>query len=104
MAGIFCVLISTLSKAASNEEHYHTGIIIPSNVDRSYLKKNPPVLRKTGRNSPENFYESTLPVSYDLRKLGKVPTTARNQSPFGTCWAFAAIGALESSYMMQYPG
>ena len=36
------------------------------------------------------------PSTYDLRTLGKL-TAVRNQGSFGTCWAFASIGSLESS-------
>lgn len=41
-----------------------------------------------------------LPVSFDLREKGLVPPV-RNQRPFGTCWAHAAIGASETNYLMQ---
>jgi uncharacterized repeat protein (TIGR01451 family) len=36
-----------------------------------------------------------LPVYYDLRKLGKL-TPVKQQGISGSCWAFAAIGSLES--------
>ena len=36
-----------------------------------------------------------LPVTYDLRTLGRV-TPVRDQNPYGTCWSFAACGSLES--------
>jgi len=39
-----------------------------------------------------HFYAST----YDLRTLNRL-TPVRDQSPHGTCWAFAAIGSLESN-------
>ncbi len=37
-----------------------------------------------------------LPASYDLRKRGRV-SQIYNQGNYGTCWAFAATSALESS-------
>jgi C1A family cysteine protease len=37
----------------------------------------------------------TPPATYDLRTLGKV-TSVKNQNPYGTCWAFASCGSLES--------
>lgn len=42
-----------------------------------------------------NLYNSTIPSSYDLRDYGFV-TPIKNQGSNGNCWAFAAIGALES--------
>ena len=41
-----------------------------------------------------------LPVSYDLREHNVVPSKIRNQGGFGLCWAFAALGSIESNYMM----
>ena len=38
------------------------------------------------------------PSSFDLRDLGKV-SPVRNQNPWGTCWAFAALGSLESNLL-----
>ena len=42
-----------------------------------------------------------LPVSYDLREHNVVPSKIRNQGGFGLCWAFAALGSIESNYMMS---
>ena len=39
--------------------------------------------------------QSSFPSSYDLRALGKVPAV-RDQGSYSTCWAFAALGSLES--------
>jgi C1A family cysteine protease len=44
----------------------------------------------------------TAPSSYDLRTYGKV-TPVKNQNPYGTCWAFATLGSLESSLMPSSP-
>ena len=42
----------------------------------------------------------SLPAKYDLRDRYRVPTI-RNQGKLGTCWAFGAISALESSLMPE---
>lgn len=41
-----------------------------------------------------------LPARYDLREKGVV-TSVKNQSPWGTCWGFAAIAAVETSIMSE---
>ena len=38
------------------------------------------------------------PATYDLRSLGRV-TSVKNQNPYGTCWAFASCGSLESDLL-----
>lgn len=43
---------------------------------------------------------SVIPVSYDLREKGRVPAV-RNQGSYGTCWAFAALGAMESALLPE---
>lgn len=42
--------------------------------------------------------DSYLPEKYDLREVSRV-SEVRNQGIYGTCWAFASLGALESSLM-----
>lgn len=44
---------------------------------------------------------TNLPVSYDLRNYNVVPKEIRNQSPYGLCWAFGVLGAVESNYLMN---
>ena len=41
-----------------------------------------------------------LPKAYDMREHGRV-TPVRDQGVFGTCWAFAALGALETVTMPE---
>lgn len=43
---------------------------------------------------------STIPVKYDLREKQRV-AKVRNQGSYGTCWAFAALGAVESSLLPE---
>ena len=43
-------------------------------------------------------YNATLPSRYDLRDLNQV-TSVKDQKKDGTCWAFAAVGALESALL-----
>lgn len=43
---------------------------------------------------------SIIPAKYDLREKQRV-SSVRNQGSYGTCWAFAALGALESSLLPE---
>ncbi len=43
------------------------------------------------------------PARYDLREHGRI-TSVKHQGIPGPCWAFAAIGAMESNWLTQNPG
>ncbi len=43
---------------------------------------------------------AVIPTKYDLRERGRV-SQIRDQGSYGTCWAFAATSALESSLMPE---
>lgn len=45
-------------------------------------------------------YEEALPDRYDMRAEGRV-TPVRNQGTHGNCWAYACIGALETTLMPE---
>ena len=61
---------------------------IPAPVDMTHLK---------GRGVELNL-ASALPSTYDSREHNRV-SPIRDQGKFGTCWAHAALGALECSLM-----
>lgn len=44
--------------------------------------------------------EKLLPDAYDMRDYGRV-TPVRDQGRYGTCWAFASLGAFESTLMPE---
>lgn len=56
-----------------------------------YVTSNSVVIRK-------KYIDSYLPEKYDLREVLRV-SPVRNQGSYGTCWAFASLGAFESSLM-----
>lgn len=66
----------------------------PSPLDLSYLADSAPEV------TASTF--AAVPASYDLRERGTV-TSVKNQSPYGTCWAFGSLAALESGLVDRYP-
>ena len=48
----------------------------------------------------ENQSEQVIPYKYDLREVSRAPVI-KNQGAFGTCWAVAALTALESRLMPE---
>ena len=50
--------------------------------------------------SAETETGTAFPAKFDLRDRGVV-TPVKNQNPWGTCWAFAAISAAESSILTK---
>ncbi|MBR0151193.1 MAG: putative Ig domain-containing protein [Synergistaceae bacterium] len=89
-------------RALPGGKSYATGHI-PSPIDRSHLKDNPPVLRNPNAKHPQSVKDTAIPAKYDMREHNRLPAV-RNQNPWGACWAFASIGSLESSYMTQNSG
>ena len=63
---------------------------IPEAVDYSHLADDP----------AEVSFDMAPPSKYDPRDLGLLPPV-RNQGSYGTCWSFASLGALETSYIVQ---
>lgn len=61
------------------------------------------VFRLPESKSPKQFlstYSEELPTSYDSRNTG-ILNAARAQNPWGTCWAFASLGIMESAMIRQ---
>jgi C1A family cysteine protease len=52
---------------------------------------------------PEKFLFQQLPSSWDWRAQGKV-TSVKDQGPCGSCYAFAAVGNVESKMLMDGAG
>ncbi len=51
---------------------------------------------------PKAAETAVLPEAYDLRDAGLV-TTVKDQGYYGTCWAFAAMGSIESDLIEENP-
>ena len=79
--------------AAIQGEH-STGYI-PSHIDHSHLKGRSP--------STQARSKAILPAYYNLLDEGRV-SSVKDQDPYGTCWAFATLGAIESYLMGETAG
>jgi C1A family cysteine protease len=94
------ILLLTFSPAAAAESSWTPGRLTPPTghrpapYDLGYLEGMKAV--------PRSVAATALPSSYDLRTLGRV-TAIRNQGGYGTCWAFAALGSLESGLLASSP-
>ena len=84
----------SVSVDASVEERQPSFGLIPEPFDTSYLSK----LKKSGSSGGAVRALSALPSRYDLREQG-ILTPIKAQQPYGTCWAHAACGVLESSLL-----
>ena len=70
----------------------------PSNFRYGYVP--PPVVVSKKKSESVRLYTQQLPSRFDLREFGYV-TPAKNQLQYNTCWAFAALGALESDLLKE---
>ena len=97
---------SGIPKYRSSPSSEHTNGYIPIPVDFSHLANNPPVEEAETSPVPKvksNVQADALPETFDLRNVnGKsYISSVKDQGQYGTCWAHAAIGSMESNYMMQ---
>lgn len=88
-------IISPLTKI---EDDYYVSLNDLSNyLDYSYTWN----MQENMASAIDTSEKTTIiPSKYDLREKERV-ATVRNQGSYGTCWAFAALGALESSLLPE---
>lgn len=84
---------SSIDVTTEGEQRYYG--FRPSLLDFSHLKQK---LEKDGLTN--QMRTAFLPTTYDLRTLNKL-TPVKNQAPYGTCWAFAAMASIESYLMPE---
>lgn len=76
---------------------YVSAELITAGLDYSMTWDYSDRLLQLTDNSPS---AARIPVAYDGRKLDRTPQV-RDQGALGTCWAFAAAGALEASLLPE---
>ncbi len=96
-----------------NDNKYNNEVPLRNFMDIVYFSPEE-ILQKMDYNVKWSDYDRTLsieskvesgiinkiPSAYDLRKTGKV-TSVKDQKEIGACWAFAALGAIESVLISQ---
>ena len=86
----FVPFLSTDDEAYINAEDFSGYLEDPR--DLSNLMSDPPRVS----------IPVTLPAAFDPRTSGRSLPAVRDQGTYGTCWSFASIGALETSYMTKF--
>ena len=96
----FAPLNSEYNNFIENPEAYYSSGdfygLIPEPVDWSHLENNPPEIDNVNNVARA----AALPAKYDPRNSNKLPPI-RHQEGYRTCWSFASLGALETSYIAQ---
>ncbi|MCI8683573.1 MAG: cell surface protein [Lachnospiraceae bacterium] len=78
-------------------EYYVAAKTVAEKLDFNYnwdIEKNQAIAVDAAKDS------KILPLQYDLRDRQRAPKI-KNQGPFGTCWAFAALSAMESALLPE---
>lgn len=78
-------------------EYYVSLSDLAEFLDYSYVWN---ISENTASTADTSESTSVIPVSYDLRERGRVPQV-KNQGSYGTCWAFAALSAMESALLPE---
>ena len=92
---------ASISVSAVNESDDDIVIASLQEIDNQLVYvKNKNLKFDTVNNGSPLLKAGSLPRKYDLRDYGYV-TEVKSQSPYGTCWSFSTISALESNLLLN---
>lgn len=94
----FTVHAAAGNDASQEETEDCTPLILPTSYRNTYQSSDTEIDRITGASFLNKG--TTIPSKYDEREKDSL-TPVRNQGPFGTCWAHAALACVESSISKQ---
>jgi len=97
IATLFMVLFA-LAPMAFAETDQGMATVSPRHAPDNILDYNNPTTPDTMKT--QSASAAGLPASYDLRALG-LSTVIKDQAPFGACWSFATMSAMESNILVQ---
>ena len=101
----FAAFSEEYRKYIADPDAYFAGLEnyggMPEPLDLSHLSANPPVVQASAGGLAR--IAADLPSEYDPRTLGRV-SPVKDQTPYGTCWSFASLGAMEANYLTQNSG
>ena len=70
-------------------------------TQEKFRKLNPLLPKDLPKIAPHKIIPSPKAKYFSWRDRG-VMTPAKNQNPYGTCWAFACVGTMEARYYMRH--
>ena len=95
---IFGLIICLVFPCVDYAAEFNNNTNINTFKESTAFHNNTIIIKKSNSKTQINDKSTNLPLYYDLRKLGKL-TPVKQQGFSGTCWAFAALGSLESSLL-----
>jgi KDEL-tailed cysteine endopeptidase len=101
---IFRENLDRIKKIQAEDHPYSVGLnkfadLTPEEFEANYLGYRPPAVRP-GEGEDVVLTATAVPTSIDWRTRNAV-TPIKNQGSCGSCWSFAAIGALEGLYSIK---
>lgn len=95
-----CLAGLTENADLSWQEFAATRLMKPASADELTAQAAAAATHMAGAPKSSRKLQQTVPAAWDWRSLGKL-TPVKNQGSCGSCWAFAAVAALESKALID---